>query len=612
MRRATIGGILAIAVALFSSLFLASVSGAAIANAIGTQCLDQYLSATNVLDLDNNAVVNATCFPSKNDSSKFVWSVDSNIKLSSQYPPTPAISFGRTGPSVCPTRITADNEPFVQDFGDTTCRTDNVLGGTIWWSQNYADSITAATYVQPVIVDETDENIPVAPAEIKDPSIADFSITKVTSLGLAIGAYLGVSLSATAMLQSGLPVPAQNAPQVEKVELLGRKERKFSLASRPTKLLRSLFTLDGWSFFTQKVPRLIRRVGQFSTPTATILGDADYLRASIGSFSFLLYPLGIILGFKSFVVDNHLPTALGLTLMIVLGCIDSLAGAMSAATFSALVIFSDNTVQTRELYVSLIVIFTLATGPALFAGALRRFDGVHTKRKGRWERMVDYALSPLLTAWIVWKVVDALAVRLESAEIEDYALQIALVTGVIIALRYFLEAFVAKHFTGRINEIVAETVPMGKWFQVTQYFRKGAWAWLFAGLFFGYISTATLVLIGLVILPGLLKALGAKPSERFTRLNVIGAPRLAIISSIGLALTFFASSTSNRSLNLLYLILGLTPVLFFSAMEALSESHITAQPFFYETQKGRYLYRLGAIALYLLILCTIAVSVLNK
>ncbi|MSW15601.1 MAG: hypothetical protein F2899_06435, partial [Actinobacteria bacterium] len=89
MRRATIGGILAIAVALFSSLFLASVSGAAIANAIGTQCLDQYLSATNVLDLDNNAVVNATCFPSKNDSSKFVWSVDSNIKLSSQYPPTP-------------------------------------------------------------------------------------------------------------------------------------------------------------------------------------------------------------------------------------------------------------------------------------------------------------------------------------------------------------------------------------------------------------------------------------------------------------------------------------------------------------------------------------------
>jgi hypothetical protein len=89
-----------------------------------------------------------------------------------------------------------------------------------------------------------------------------------------------------------------------------------------------------------------------------------------------------------------------------------LAGAIAASTFILIVavndlIDKDMGLGAYEYLSALIIIFTLSAGPGLFAGALRRFDGVHTNRTGKWERMIDYALSPLITSWVVWKVLEA-------------------------------------------------------------------------------------------------------------------------------------------------------------------------------------------------------------
>jgi hypothetical protein len=56
--------------------------------------------------------------------------------------------------------------------------------------------------------------------------------------------------------------------------------------------------------------------------------------------------------------------------------------------------------------------------------------------------LVDYALSPVVTSWVVWKVVEALP-KIANSEpskvLERYSRWIALAAGLSIILRYFLE-----------------------------------------------------------------------------------------------------------------------------------------------------------------------------
>jgi hypothetical protein len=173
--------------------------------------------------------------------------------------------------------------------------------------------------------------------------------------------------------------------------------------------------MDRWAFFNAKIPALIRWFGKFSSTAATSIGDADYLRAVMGIFSLLIYPLAILIGvFEShYLADGSLliPGVLWLTTALILGCFDSLAGAISAITFGVLTVLQkveDASIDWLTFIGTILIVYILSTGPALFAGALRRFDGVHTSRKGRWERLVDYALSPIVTAWVVWKGLELL------------------------------------------------------------------------------------------------------------------------------------------------------------------------------------------------------------
>jgi hypothetical protein len=407
------------------------------------------------------------------------------------------------------------------------------------------------------------------------------------------------------------------------MELRSRRERKFSSG----KGMRGFFTspvmsLDKWSFFTVKVPTIIRKIGKLSPPAATIFGDADYLRASTGAFSLVLYPLALCLGILEYLSTDSkdmtypIPSKEFLILGLILGCFDALAGAISAITFGILIVSHDPSGKSMEMpwqqhYVILISIFILTTGPALFAGAMRRFDGVHTNRKGRWERLVDYALSPVVTAWVIWKVLEALPkiAGKEDAISAGTCKLIAAISWALIVIRYFVEGVTAKHFARRINEIVTETVPAPRWSRVFQYLRKGAWTWLLASVFLGAMSKPTWLLVGLVVLPGLALILRIDPSARFEKFNISGAPRLGVMVVIGLILTGVIGDSESDMLNANVLAAALIPVLYFSVMEALAESSFKAPAYFYKTSTGRILYRSASIVLFGLILFTIWSSV---
>ena len=594
----------------------------AVSGTLGDSCVTPFISRLIAADSTGTTEIAGVCFPSLNNPDIFIWSKDNN--------PVPAytlvtdndgkIAFGRGCvindqndcfiPDPKPSGY-LESEPFVRAYPDTRHFADNnnlsrfseTFGG-IWWSETYYSNIVAANYVAPeAVVDVEDAT------QINEPSSS-----QAVSSTLLIGLAAAVSLTSAARSSSG----QQSSPRPESPDapelLRARKERRFAIVNQLDRiLLGSVISGDRWNLFTRKTPALIRWFGKFSSAAATSIGDADYLRAVMGIFSLLIYPLAIAIGvFES----NHLasgsfliPGMLWLTVALILGCFDSLAGAISVITFIILatIKLDPSSRYTKEYFATLGMLFAITAGPGLFAGALRRFDGVHTHRNGKWERLVDYALSPIITAWVVWKGLELLPTIGKEGISESLAGidQIAKIVFVCIFLRYFIEGYVAKHFAERINEIVTESIPMQKWFKTALHIRRGFWISFIASILLfpnEFLNTSIWVLFILLVLPALVLVLGMKPTDKIAKINTIGAPRLAILLCAGLLVDFIFTDGNWTDQIPLFMGLAFAPILYFNSMETLTESHLKLPAYFYQTRVGRFLYRLSSTLLYILIL----------
>ena len=594
------------------------VSAAPVAGVLGDSCVTPYLAGVIAADSTLTTEIAGVCFPSLNNPDVYIWSKDNNQ--------TPAytlvagkIAFGRecpnseANPCLIPKPITPQyliDEPFVRDYPDTEF--DPTVYGVrkfgIWWSKTYFSNIVAANYVAPEAVVDVEDA-----AQVGGPIT-----TQAVSSTLLIGLAAAVSLTSAAGSSSNQPSPnrpeSPDAPEL----LRARKERRFATTNKVGRFFQgSVISMDRWSFFTAKMPALIRWFGKRSAVIATSIGDADYLRAVLGIFSLLIYPAAIVIGAleaNSLVGESSpIPVARWLLIAIVIGCFDSLAGAISALTFGLLTVtanLGNASIDWLTFIGTLVFIFMLSTGPALFAGAFRRFDGVHTNRKGRWERLVDYALSPIVTAWVILKGLELIP-KISEIEIlnwEEDIKNIAKIVFISILIRYFLEGFVAKQFTERINEIVTESIPMQRLPHIALHIRKGIWISLTAYLLLvpEPISANTMLLIFFILLlPAVILYFGIKPVDKIAKFNFIGTPRLVFFIGIGLALnSIFASKSVNSNLGL-YIFIAFAPILYFNLMEALTESHLKSPAYFYQTRNGKLLYRAGSVALYIFILYTI-------
>lgn len=586
---------------------------------LGDSCTVKYISRLIAADSTGTSEVAGVCFPSINNPDIFIWSKDNNAKpaYTMVTDNDGKIAFGRIcvikDANTCsmPDPITDQYlaaEPFVKQYPDT--RHVDTLGG-IWWSDSYNANIVGANYLSPEVAED---DVAVLPVENE-------SSKQAVSSTLLIGLAALVSLSTSAApisTQSPATKPASSdAPEL----LRARRERRFATSSRGgSTFLSSIISMDRWYFFTLKVPALIRKIAKFSSPAATSIGDADYLRAVFGIFSLLLYPIALLIGFKfnSYAENSQvIPEIKWIFAALILGSFDSLAGAVSALTFISLNLtsnLSSTSLDLKKYLATLILIFITTTGPSLFAGALRRFDGVHTNRKGRWERLVDYALSPIVTAWVVWKGLELLP-KIIGLEPENWADDIkiaAVIVFLCIFIRYVIEGLVAKHLSDRINEIVTESVPMQKWPKITQQLRKAVWISYIAGLLLTpneVINCTTLILFILLLIPGVAVAFGVKPNEKLARFNFVGTPRLAILLLTGLLLqSVFTKQDWSRN-KFLFFIIAFAPILYFNLLEALTDSQLKSPVYFYQTQQGRLIYRFGALTLYIFILYIIYTQV---
>jgi hypothetical protein len=570
------------------------------------------------------------CFPSLNNPDIFIWSKDNN-----QIPAYTLvvdgdnkIGFGRNCviikendcsiPDPKPSGY-LEAEPFVRAYPDTRYYPDNnnlsrtaeTFGG-LWFSETYISNIVRANYVAPEAVVETEDT-----TQFSDPTTS----TAVSS-ALLIGLAAAVSLTSAAGSSSSQPsAPRPESPDAPEL-LRARKERRFTITNQFSRFFRgSIISMDRWSFFTSKLPGLIRWFGKRSAVVATSIGDADYLRAVLGIFSLLIYPISIIIGvleFNSLTEETlPIPATTWLIAALILGCFDSLAGAISALTFGLLAAqanLGNSNIDWLTFLGTLGIVFIISTGPALFAGALRRFDGVHTNRKGKWERLVDYALSPIVTAWVVWKGLELLP-KISESDIPNWAIDIrsiGVIVFICIFIRYFLEGFVAKHFAERINEIVTESIPMQKWPHIALHIRKGIWISLTAYLLLVPESVSKeimLLIFFILLLPAVTHGFEIKSVDRIAKFNIIGTPRLVFLIGTGLALnSIFRSKGVDSNLGL-FIVIAFGPILYFNLMEALTESHLKSPTYFYQTRNGKLLYRAGSVLLYVFILSVIYTQV---
>ena len=589
----------------------------AVSGVLGESCTMFFQSRVIATDSTLTTEIAGVCFPSLNNPDIFIWSKDNN-----QIPAYTLvvdgdnkIGFGRNCviikendcsiPDPKPSGY-LEAEPFVRAYPDTRYYPDNnnlsrtaeTFGG-LWFSETYISNIVRANYVAPEAVVDVEDT-----TQVGDPTTST-AVSSALLIGLAAAVSLTTAAGSSSSQSSRSESP--DAPEL----LRARKERRFAHANRfGSVFLGSVISMDRWVFFTKKLPALIRRIGKFSSTAATSIGDADYLRAVMGMFSLLIYPFAILIGvFESNQSSDGsllIPGMLWLIAALILGCFDSLAGAISVMTYILLATVNLNNGSrfTWEYFATFGMLFVITTGPGLFAGALRRFDGVHTHRSGKWERFVDYALSPIVTAWVVWKgleLIQAVSGAEFSANANDIK-YVAAIVFVCIFLRYFLEGYVAKHFADRINEIVAESVPIEKRQKIRVHIFKAIGISVIAYVLLVKVSELTdsntiWGLSFLLLLPALALAVGIKPVDKISKFNVIGTPRLAILLCAGLILVVIPNDNVGQ-----FMAIAFTPILYFSLMEALAESHLKTPAYFYQERSGRFMYRLSSLLLYILIL----------
>jgi len=602
----------------------------AVSGVLGESCTMFFQSRVIAADSTLTTEIAGVCFPSLNNLDKFIWSKDNNLipAYTLVEDNDKKIAFGRncviinendcTIPDPKPSGY-LDDEPFVKAYPDTKYHPDDMnesrsaeTFGGLWFSETYISNIVRANYVAPEAVDET-EDINQAQRQTTSQAIA-------STLLMGLAALVSLSTSATTS-SSGAPTSRPESPEAPEL-LRARKERRFKITNQFSRFFQgSVISMDRWSFFTSKLPALIRWFGKRSAVVATSIGDADYLRAVMGIFSLLIYPLAILIGYfeSKHLADGSLliPGMFWLTAALILGCFDSLAGAISAITFGVLIVLrkEENTsIDWRTFIGGVLIVYILSTGPALFAGALRRFDGVHTSRKGKWERLVDYALSPIVTAWVVWKGLELLP-KISKTVPPNWSIDIIIIGAIVficIFIRYFLEGFVAKHFAVRINEIVTESIPMQKWPHFFVHIRKCILVSFFAYLLLvpETVSEEIMLLIFFILLlPAAIHGFELKSKDRIAKFNIIGTPRLVFLLCTVLALnSIFTSKGVDSNLGL-FIVIAFGPILYFNLMEALTESHLKSPAYFYQTRIGRFLYRAGSVLLYIFIISVIYAQV---
>ena len=405
------------------------------------------------------------------------------------------------------------------------------LRGQINWDNKCPDVVALASFEQLMKIKVREDLPPYAPAQEPEKS-SDLQIGALAALAALAGAKKNERSENESELDAQSENQQEELTSIESGKLL-QVARDPGWGDRSSTWLMR-FTPWSDSFFTS----LALLTNKFSPLVARTSVDGSYLRAIFGGYSLSLYPLGALLGVKA-LIDTRgqamAPVLITILLIVALAVLDAFAGFVAASIFFVGTLIAGN-VFSRSEALTVLGLMAIFFAPALLASAIRPLRRLVHDSDELWERITDYALTILLTGWIVEKMINALnGLAGVQLAVTYQARTIAIVSACLIALRIIGEDVATYLYPVRLESVTVDLPAPSTRQQITSGIIKTFFFVLLATPYVGF--NPQLILAGIIfvipMIAGLTFADKLPRSIVFDRLNPKGTLKFVLLAFVG-------------------------------------------------------------------------------
>jgi hypothetical protein len=351
---------------------------------------------------------------------------------------------------------------------------------------------------------------------------------------------------------------------------------------------------------------LAHRFNRFSPLLTRTVQDGNTIRAIIGSWAGLLMPIGLILGIVAAVNTGGqaLPPAWGIVALIMAVAIyDAFAGFISGSVFFLAALLTGN-ITNRPEFLTAIGVMVLFFAPALLASAFRPFRRLVRNQDDMWERITDYALGTLLTFWVITKMVAAMngLARLE-LPITDYGTELALIAAGLLLIRVAFEDIAVEHYPMRLRALHVEIRKPSQNQKIRSLAFKVFVFFIMAAPFVG--STLNLVLGTLLFAIPQITSLSLEDNLPKKKLylpkGVFKTVVMIFVMALASNLIEGAFSSPEAFLKWSFVVMAL-PGFFLHYLDAITDA---PESDWKTTEKGRKIYRVGGVIVFVLMVLVV-------
>ena len=351
---------------------------------------------------------------------------------------------------------------------------------------------------------------------------------------------------------------------------------------------------------------LAHRFNRFSPLLTRTIQDGNTVRAMIGSWAALLMPIGLILGTIAVINTGgqSLPPVWTIVALIMsVAIFDAFAGFVAGFVFFLAALVTGNITNRPELLTT-IGVMVLFFAPALLASAFRPFRRLVRNQDDRWERITDYALATLLTFWVITKMVAAMngLARLE-LPITDYGTELALIAAGLLLIRVALEDIAVEQYPMRLRALHVEIRKPSQAQKVRSLAFKIFVFFIMAAPFVG--STLNLVLGTLLFAIPQITSLSLEDNLPKKKLylpkGVLKTVVMIFVMALASNLIEGAFSSPEAFLKWSFVVMAL-PGFFLHYLDAITDA---PESDWKTTEKGRMIYRVGGVIVFVLMVLVV-------
>ena len=351
---------------------------------------------------------------------------------------------------------------------------------------------------------------------------------------------------------------------------------------------------------------LAHRFNRFSPLLTRTAQDGNTIRAIIGSWAGLLLPIGFILGVIAAVnTGGHaLPPTWGIVAAVMAVAIyDAFAGFIAGSVFFLAALITGNITNRPELLTA-IGVMVLFFAPALLASDFRPFRRLVRTQDDMWERLTDCALGTLLTFWVITKMVAAMngLARLK-LPITEYGTELALIAAGLLLIRVALEDVAVEHYPMRLRALHVEIRKPSHSQKIRALVFKIFVFFIMAAPFVG--STLNLVLGTILFAIPQITSLSLEDNLPKKKLylpkGVFKTVVMIFVMALATNLIKGAFSSPEAFLKWSFVVMAL-PGFFLHYLDAITDA---PESDWKTTDKGRTIYRIGGVVIFILMVLVV-------